>query len=69
MSKVQTYWYIIIPQTLRRLIPLSINLITRMIKTTKPDSDDRCGGSAESLTADHRGKSNEQSNLHLAFIL
>ncbi|MCF2668243.1 amino acid ABC transporter permease [Faecalicatena contorta] len=34
MSKAQTYWYIIIPQTLRRLIPLSINLITRMIKTT-----------------------------------
>ena len=34
LSKVQTYWYIIIPQTLRRLIPLSINLITRMIKTT-----------------------------------
>ncbi len=34
MSKAQTYWYIIIPQTLRILIPLSINLITRMIKTT-----------------------------------
>ena len=34
LSKVQTYWYSIIPQTLRRLIPLSINLITRMIKTT-----------------------------------
>lgn len=34
MSKLQTYGYIIIPQTLRRLIPLSINLITRMIKTT-----------------------------------
>ncbi len=34
MSRVQTYWYIIIPQTLRRLIPLSINLVTRMIKTT-----------------------------------
>ena len=34
MSKVQTYRYIIIPQTLRRLVPLSINLITRMIKTT-----------------------------------
>lgn len=33
-SKVQIYRYIIIPQTLRRLIPLSINLITRMIKTT-----------------------------------
>lgn len=34
LSKRQTYYYIIIPQTLRRLIPLSINLITRMIKTT-----------------------------------
>ena len=34
LSRVQTYLYIIIPQTLRRLIPLSINLITRMIKTT-----------------------------------
>ncbi len=30
MSRVQTYWYIIIPQTARRLIPLSINLITPM---------------------------------------
>lgn len=34
MNKIQTYLYIIIPQTLRRLIPLSINLVTRMIKTT-----------------------------------
>ncbi|MDO4523274.1 MAG: amino acid ABC transporter permease [Eubacteriales bacterium] len=34
LNKVQTYWYIIIPQTVRQLIPLSINLITRMIKTT-----------------------------------
>ncbi len=34
LSKVQTYFYIIIPQTIRRLIPLSINLVTRMIKTT-----------------------------------
>ncbi|MDE7436015.1 MAG: amino acid ABC transporter permease [Lachnospiraceae bacterium] len=33
-SKAQSYLYIILPQTLRRLIPLSINLITRMIKTT-----------------------------------
>ena len=33
LTKVQTYIYIIIPQTVRRLIPLSINLITRMIKT------------------------------------
>ena len=34
MDKLQTYFYIILPQTVRRLIPLSINLITRMIKTT-----------------------------------
>lgn len=30
----QIYRYIIIPQTLRRLIPLAINLTTRMVKTT-----------------------------------
>lgn len=30
----QTYFYVILPQTVRRLIPLSINLVTRMIKTT-----------------------------------
>ena len=34
LSKTQTYIYVIIPQAVRRLIPLSINLITRMIKTT-----------------------------------
>lgn len=34
LSKLQVYWYIILPQTLRRLIPLAINLTTRMIKTT-----------------------------------
>jgi polar amino acid transport system permease protein len=34
LSRAQTYRYIILPQTLRRLLPLSINLITRMIKTT-----------------------------------
>lgn len=34
LSKYQTYLYVIIPQTIRRLLPLSINLITRMIKTT-----------------------------------
>lgn len=34
MNKWQIHFYIIMPQTLRRLIPLSINLITRMIKTT-----------------------------------
>lgn len=34
LTNAQTYRYVIIPQTLRRLIPLSINLVTRMIKTT-----------------------------------
>lgn len=34
LSKKQTFIYIIIHQTIKRLIPLSINLITRMIKTT-----------------------------------
>ncbi len=34
LTRGQTYFYIIIPQTIRRLLPLSINLITRMIKTT-----------------------------------
>lgn len=34
LSCGQTYRYVIIPQIIRRMIPLSINLITRMIKTT-----------------------------------
>ena len=34
LNRLQTYVYVIIPQIIRRLIPLSINLITRMIKTT-----------------------------------
>lgn len=34
LNKIQIYRYIIIPQALRRLIPLAINLTTRMIKTT-----------------------------------
>lgn len=34
MNRLQTYIHVIIPQIVRRLIPLSINLITRMIKTT-----------------------------------
>lgn len=34
MSKIQTFSFVIVPQTLRRLIPLTINLTTRMIKTT-----------------------------------
>lgn len=34
MNKFQVHFHIIFPQTLRRLLPLSINLVTRMIKTT-----------------------------------
>lgn len=34
LTSNQIYLHIILPQTVRRLLPLSINLITRMIKTT-----------------------------------
>ncbi len=34
LSPAQVYSRVILPQAVRRLIPLSINLITRMIKTT-----------------------------------
>ena len=34
MNKAQVYYHIIIPQAVRRLIPMSINLVTRMVKTT-----------------------------------
>ena len=34
MTKVHTFIYVVVPQTMRRLIPLTINLTTRMIKTT-----------------------------------
>ena len=34
MNKFQVHFHVIFPQTIRRLLPLSINLVTRMIKTT-----------------------------------
>lgn len=34
LTERQIFRYIIIPQTIKRLVPLSMNLITRMIKTT-----------------------------------
>ena len=34
LKKRQLYQYVIIPQTIRRLLPQMINLVTRMIKTT-----------------------------------
>ena len=34
MTKPQVFIHIIIPQTIRRLIPSAVNLLTRMIKTT-----------------------------------
>lgn len=33
-TRLQTFVYVIVPQTVRRLLPLAINLTTRMIKTT-----------------------------------
>ena len=51
LTNTQTYLYVIIPQTIRRLIPLSINLITRMIK---PYPYDRSCRGSEGRTADNR---------------
>lgn len=34
LGPLQIYWYVIIPQAVQRLLPLVINLTTRMIKTT-----------------------------------
>ena len=34
LTERQIFFYIIIPQTIKRFVPLSMNLITRMIKTT-----------------------------------
>lgn len=34
MTKIQAFTYVVVPQTIRRLLPLTINLTTRMIKTT-----------------------------------
>ncbi len=34
MTRAQVNLYVILPQSIRRLLPLAINLITRMIKTT-----------------------------------
>lgn len=34
LNKTQSYFYVIIPQAMRRLTPMSMNLLTRMIKST-----------------------------------
>lgn len=34
LSKAQTYRYILLPQSLRRVLPGVVNLLTRMVKTT-----------------------------------
>ncbi len=34
MNSLTVFVFIVLPQTIRRLLPLSINLVTRMIKTT-----------------------------------
>ena len=56
MENAQIYRYIIIPQTLRRLIPLSINLATRMIKTTSLIVMIGVVEVLKGWTADHRGE-------------
>ena len=48
MTQYQVYLYIILPQTIRRLVPLTINFITRLIKTTSL---------VMMIAADHRSKS------------
>lgn len=34
LNKFQAYFYVIIPQAVRRLTPMSMNLLTRMVKST-----------------------------------
>ncbi|BCJ94033.1 amino acid ABC transporter permease [Anaerocolumna cellulosilytica] len=34
LTNIQIFMYVIMPQTIRRLVPQAINLVTRMIKTT-----------------------------------
>ena len=34
MNSTQSFFYVILPQALRRLLPASVNLATRMVKTT-----------------------------------
>jgi len=34
LTNIQIFRYVILPQTIRRLVPQAINLVTRMIKTT-----------------------------------
>lgn len=34
MNSAQSFFYVILPQALRRLLPASVNLATRMVKTT-----------------------------------
>ena len=60
LTKMQTYLYVIIPQAVRRLIPLSINLITRMIKTTSLILMIGVVEGVEGGTADYRGKPDVQ---------
>ena len=35
LSRAQAFRYVLLPQTVRRLIPQAINLATRMVKTTR----------------------------------
>ena len=52
LNKWQVYLYIILPQTIRRLLPSAVNLLTRMIKTT--GSSYRSSRGVKSWKTDHR---------------
>ena len=54
LNKWQVYLYIILPQTIRRLLPSAVNLLTRMIKTTSLGSSYRSSRGVKSWKTDHR---------------
>lgn len=56
LSLGQTYQYVIIPQIIRRMIPLSINLINSNDQDNESCHDDRNRGSVKSRTTDHRSE-------------
>ncbi len=56
LTKIQTYRYIIIPQTVRRLVPLCNQSDHTNDQDNQPCAYDWCCGNVESGTADNRGK-------------
>ena len=54
LNKWQVYLYIILPQTIRRLLPSAVNLLTRMIKDHITGSSYRSSRGVKSWKTDHR---------------